>query len=155
MLRQKTDPVLYVTLDLRPSLHELMRAASVAWVTAAHKEKFLAHDWPIHDERALSTSLIMTSRSYALVTPDDLAGCAGPILRALLTGRSVWPGTLHEALALAARRYTLKWWNHDFAVVGTRVNGYTPTVATRGSEIYLGAERLPPYDPPSHFMVSF
>lgn len=149
MQTKEQDLVLRATLDVSGSLDELMTAAGVVWVSSQHREEFLAHDWPTHDERAPSL------RSYLPVSPDDPVYATTPLYRALLSGRSVWPATLHEALALAAHRHELGWWSQDFVVVGTRVNGHLPWVSIRKDEIYLGAELVSPYDPPSYFLVSF
>lgn len=150
MSTQEPDPVLCITLDVRPALNVLILAAGVAWVSSKHQKAFMAHDWPIHDE----LSGMMMKRSYALISPDDPASAKIPH-KALLSGRPVRPATLHEALALAAHRHELEWWSHDFAAVGTRVNGHSPTVATRGDAIYLGTEWLSPHDLPSFFLISF
>lgn len=155
MPKREPDPVFYAALDLRPSLVELMGAAGVVWASPDDKEAFVAHGWHRYDVRETSSLLIMPSRSYQLVSPEDPAYSAAPLYRALLSGRSIRPASLHEALALAARRHELGWWSHDFLVVGTRVNGLCPWVSTREDEIYLGAERLSGHDPPSYFLVSF
>lgn len=147
----------FITIDLRWSLDQLMTDAHVAWVSPEDKDAFLAHDWPTHhEERA-----VLSDRCFALITDSDLESTR--ILHtAFRCGRCVCPATLHEVLALAAFFRTSgkpHWTNHDFTVVGTRVNpgGNTwfPTVALREGALYLGAERFSSHDPPSHIMVTY
>ena len=147
-----------IILDLRAALPELLERAKITWVSPKDKEAFLAHGWPAHQTEHAPAR----ARCFAVVSTFNPEG-ALILHRALMDGKCVCTATLHEALALATFFRTSgnqNWTSHDFAIMGTRVQGarptaIVPTVSLREGELYLGVERLSLHDPPSHILVTY